>query len=185
MARPEKIAEFPAQEYLNWENLQKEKHEYFRGEVFAMVGATRKHVTLAGNSFTSLANHLRGTPCRPYMSAMKLHIESANAFFYPDVLVSCDSADHAAETYLTAPILVIEVLSASTEAYDRGEKFAAYRQIPSLKEYVLADPENRTVEIYRRDDSGRWYLSEPDDRQFFRMESVDLRVRLGELFENV
>ena len=150
-----------------------------------MVGATRKHVTLAGNFFTFLSNHLRGSSCRPYMSDMKLHIERANAYFYPDLLVSCDPLDHSADVFLTSPVLVIEVLSPSTEAYDRGEKFAAYRQLPSLKEYVLVDPETRAVEIYRRDESGRWYLCEPDSARSFELTSVDLAVGVDALFENV
>jgi Uma2 family endonuclease len=185
MTHPEKVAEFSPEEYLRWENAHSEKHEYYRGEVFAMVGATRKHVSAAINLSLELGQHLRGTGCRIYMSDMKLRVEAANAFFYPDLIVTCDANDHAAEIYLISPVLVVEVLSPSTEAYDRGKKFAAYRLIPSLKEYVLIDPDTRRIEIYRFGDDGRWYLSEPDANGDFQLESIRLTVSSNRVFENV
>jgi Uma2 family endonuclease len=185
MSRPAKVAEVSADEYLRWESDQAEKHEYFRGEVFAMVGASRRHVTVALNLSGLLLQHLRGTTCRAYMSDMKLRIEAANAYFYPDVIVTCDSSDHAAESYLTAPVLIAEVLSRSTEAYDRGEKFAAYRLIQSLREYVLVDSDTRSIEIYRLDAARRWVLFEPNPEGEFRLESVDLLVSSRQVFENV
>ncbi len=185
MTHPAKVAEFSAHEYLRWENDQSEKHEYFRRKVFARVGATRRHVTVAMNLSALLLPHLRGTDCRAYMSDMKLRIEAANAFFYPDLLVTCDSDDHTAETYLTAPVLIVEVLSPPTEAYDRGEKFAAYRLIQPLREYVLVDSDTRRIEIYRLDPSRRWYLSEPNQEGGFRLESIELPLSSHQVFENV
>ncbi len=185
MTHPAKIAECPAEEYLRWENAQSEKHEYFQGEVFAMVGATRRHVTVAMNLAALFLQHLRGSECRAYMSDLKLRIEAANAYFYPDLVVTCDKNDHAAESYLSAPVLIVEVLSPSTEAYDRGEKFAAYRLIRSLKEYVLVDPETRRIEIYRLDENRRWYLLEPDAAGDFQLESIALQVSSNRVFENV
>jgi Uma2 family endonuclease len=185
MTHPAKVAEFAAEEYLRWENAQTEKHEYFRGEVFAMVGATRRHVTVAMNLSGIFLQHLKGSGCRAYMSDIKVRVAGANAYFYPGLVVTCDKSDHAADAFLSAPVLIVEVLSPSTEAYDRGEKFAAYRLVPSLKEYVLADPDTRRIEIYRLDDKGRWYLSEPDTSGDFQLESIALNVSSNDVFENV
>jgi Uma2 family endonuclease len=185
MSRPAKLAHFSPEEYLAWEIQHEQKHEYVRGEVFAMVGATRKHVTVGMNLSAHCLSHLRGGPCRVYMSDMKLRIEAADAFFYPDLMVTCAPQDHVAETHLDAPILIMEILSPSTEAFDRGEKFAAYRLIPSLREYVLVDPDTQRIEIYRRDDTNRWYLIEPDESGEFELSSIRLQVSSALVFENV
>lgn len=185
MGYPDKVAEFTAQAYLAWENARADKNEFLGGEVFAMVGATRKHVTVAGNIFRLISNALADRPCRAYMSDMKLRIEAANAFFYPDVLVTCDSKDHQADNYMSSPVLVVEVLSPSTEAYDRGAKFTAYRKLSSLQEYLLIDPDNRRVEIYRASTGAQWVLSEIDPNGRLPLKSVDLELSVSEIFQNV
>jgi len=144
---------FDAAAYLAWEERQAEKHEYLSGEVFAMVGARREHVVLAGNLFASLKQRLRGGPCQAYVSGLKLHVEAADAFFYPDVMVSCDPRDRTSGQYINHPTLIVEVLSDSTAAFDRGNKFAAYRTLDSLQEYVLVDIKARRVETFRRTES--------------------------------
>ena len=111
--------------YLDWENAQVEKHEFVRGEVFAMVGGRRVHGLVLGNAFASLKQQLRGTPCRVFADSMKLQI--GEDVFYPDVFVTCDPDDLRTEQIFRAPKLLIEVLSPSTEGYDRGLKFALYR----------------------------------------------------------
>lgn len=185
MGHPAKVAEFIAEHYLAWENARSDKNEFLRGEVFAMVGATRKHVTVAVNMATILSTHLRGSGCRAYVSDMKLRIEAADAFFYPDVLVTCDAKDHEAETYMVSAVLIVEVLSPSTEAYDRGDKFAAYRKLPTLREYLLIDPESRRVEIYRAGTEGRWVLTDLDPAGTLRLESVNVEISVEQIFENV
>ncbi|HQQ71892.1 MAG TPA: Uma2 family endonuclease, partial [Alicycliphilus sp.] len=125
---------FDAQAYLDWEAEQAQKHEYFDGEVFAMAGASDAHVTIAGNLYMALRNHLRGGPCSVFISDMKLRVEEDNAFFYPDVFVSCAEADRAQSHHKSAASLVVEVLSPSTSAYDRGAKFASYRKLTTLRE---------------------------------------------------
>jgi Uma2 family endonuclease len=185
MGHPAKIAEFSTQDYLVWENARPDKNEFLGGEVFAMVGATRKHVTVALNIATLLSVHLRGSSCRAYVSDMKLRIEAADAFFYPDVLVTCDAKDHQAEIYMISAVLIVEILSPSTEAYDRGEKFAAYRKVPTLREYLLIDPESRRVEIYRVGTEGQWVLTEVTRDGTLSLTSVDLQVPVKQLFENV
>jgi Uma2 family endonuclease len=185
MGHPAKVAEFNAQDYLAWESARADKNEFLRGEVFAMVGATRKHVTVAGNVFRLLSNALQGSSCRAYISDMKLRIEAADAFFYPDVLVTCNAKDHEADAYMVSAVLIVEVLSLSTEAYDRGEKFAAYRKVPTLREYLLIDPESRRVEIYRASTEGQWVLTEVDLNGTLPLTSVDIEVPVQQLFENV
>ena len=172
-------------EYLGWEMRQPDKNEYVSGEVFAMVGVTRRHATAAGNIFSLLAAHLADGPCRVYMSDMKLRVEAASAFYYPDVFVTCDPRDHQAEDFMSTAVLVVEVLSPSTAAYDRGEKFAAYRQLASLKEYVLIDPERKRIECFRRGEGRLWVLHEPGPEQALTLQSVDVRVASEDVFRRV
>ncbi|MEM9510531.1 MAG: Uma2 family endonuclease, partial [Cyanobacteria bacterium P01_E01_bin.35] len=113
------------------------KHEYIDGEIYAMGGATDTHVTIALNLAVLLRNHLRNSDCRVYISDMKVKIETKNRFFYPDVMVTCEPQDRENTTYKQFPRLIIEVLSDSTEAFDRGDKFADYQSLSSLQEYVL------------------------------------------------
>ena len=122
-------------QYLQIEETGNIKHEYIDGQSYAMAGASDAHVTIAGNLFALLRGHVRGSDCRVYISDMKARIEALNRFYYPDVMVSCDSRDLATPNYKRFPTLIIEVLSDSTEAFDRGDKFIDYQQIDSLREY--------------------------------------------------
>jgi Uma2 family endonuclease len=171
--------------YLEWENRQQEKHEYLRGEVYAMTGASQAHVVVNGNLFMALSQHLRGTRCRVYLPDMKLRIAAVDAFFYPDVKVSCDERDLRAEYAIEHPVLLAEILSDSPADYDRGTKLTAYLKLTSLQEYVLIDPEARSVELYRRNPDGTWLLMDCSTRGELRLESVDLTVALTTLFEGL
>lgn len=172
-------------EFLAWEHEQLEKHEFWQGEVFAMTGARQAHVMVAGNVFALLKSHLRGKPCRAYISDMQLEVEAADAVYYPDVVVSCDPADLLAERVLRRPTVVIEVLSDSTAAYDRGVKFAAYRKLSSLKEYVLIDPERRTLEIFRRTEQDDWLLVTRDAARGLVLPSLAFEAGLDAVFEDL
>jgi len=180
-----KVDIFTADDYLAWEELQEEKHEYMHAEVFAMGGARREHVVVSLNIASVLKQHLHGTPCQVYISDMKLRIEQLDAFFYPDVMVSCDKQDQQAEQFLSAPVLIIEVLSDSTEAYDRGTKFAAYRQVSSLKEYVLIDIKARRVECFRRTAEDDWLLHICEEQADCDLRSVDALITLADVFESL
>ena len=125
-------------DFLVWENAQADRNEFYRGEVFAMVGARRVHGLIAGNLFAALKTHLKGSACRAFVSDMKIQVAN-DALFYPDVFVTCDPQDLRTELVFRQPKLIVEVLSPSTEAFDRGLKFAAYRQIDALQEYALPD----------------------------------------------
>jgi Uma2 family endonuclease len=170
-------SDFDADAYLAWEEQQPEKHEYLAGEVFAMVGASREHVVVAGNLYAALKQRLRGGPCQAYVSALKLRVEAVDAFLYPDVMASCDPQDQAAVQFIEHPILIVEVLSEST---------AAYRSLPSLQEYVLVDIPSRRVETFRRMADQDWLFHEhrPDlgDCHF---PAVEVSIPFDEIFENV
>ncbi|MSR13242.1 MAG: Uma2 family endonuclease [Gammaproteobacteria bacterium] len=170
--------------YLVWEAAQPLRHEYVDGEIFAMVGGTRQHETIALNLAAWLRNRLSGSPCRAYTAGMKVRVEAVNAYFYPDVFVTCSERDHQADDALSEPRLIIEVLSPSTEAYDRGDKFAKYRLLPSLEEYVLIDPESQRIESFRKDHTGHWVLYE-FGQETMRVASLDLEIPLAEVFANL
>lgn len=176
---------FDAEAYLAWEAAQPLKHEFVAGEVFAMAGASDAHVTVAGNVYSALRAHLRGTPCRTYIAVMKLRVEAADAFFYPDVFVTCSAADAERQQFKAEPVLVVEVLSPSTAAYDRGAKFAAYRGVASLQEYVLIDPEHAGVEVFRRDAAGHWVLYPYGPDEVAAFTSVSLQLPVAAVFEDV
>jgi Uma2 family endonuclease len=186
MTIPAVQAAFDADSYLDWEERQSDKHEYVRGEVFAMVGARREHVVVALNLASALKQRLRGGPCQAYVSDLKLRVEAADAFFYPDVMVSCDPRDHTASQFIAHPTLIVEVLSESTAAFDRGDKFAAYRTLPSLQEYVLVDIAARRVESFRRAQGKDWlfheHLPAGGDCVF---PTLDVAIPFAEIFENV
>jgi Uma2 family endonuclease len=147
-------------EYLHWENAQTNKHEYFAGDIYAMVGASMAHNEIVSNLSRELGNHLRTGPCRKYTSDMKVQVSEEGPIYYPDVVVSCDEREQRTGYTFEYPCLVIEVLSLSTEEKDRGVKFRQYRRIPTLQEYMLIDSQSVSVEIFRRDSllPERWTL---------------------------
>ncbi|MEL7143318.1 MAG: Uma2 family endonuclease [Cyanobacteria bacterium J06573_11] len=150
---------FTPEEYLEWEAQQPLRYEFFEGEVFAMAGGSLPHADIALNIAIALRSALRGTShdrCKVRNSDAKVGITEAGPFVYPDVTLTCHEQDLTAQKFSLHPCVVIEVLSESTEAYDRGGKFSLYRQIESLKEYILVSSERRAVEIFRRDKAGIW-----------------------------
>jgi Uma2 family endonuclease len=185
MPRAQTAVTFSPLEYIEWEKSNAIKHEYLDGGVFAMAGGSDRHVTAAGNIFTILRNHVRGGPCRTYMADMKVRVEAANAFFYPDVMVSCDSRDVSGEYFKSHPALIAEVLSPSTTAFDRGKKFAAYRTLQSLREYVLVDTDSICVEIFRRDAGGHWVLYPYAAGEEVELQSVGLKMPIEAIYEDV
>jgi Uma2 family endonuclease len=174
---------FTAQDFLDWERMQPTKHEFVQGEAFAM--ASDAHATVRGNVFAALKAHLRGTPCHTYIADMKVQVESADAFFYPDVVVTCSAPDAQRPDAKQDPILVVEVLSPSTAAYDRGLKFECYRTLPTLQEYVLIDPERHSVEVFRCNQAGQWVLFPFGAQAEVELASVALKVPMALVYEYV
>jgi len=184
MSQPASRLTYTYDDFIEWENRQPIRHEFIRGEVFAMTGATDLHNELSGNLYTLLRQHLRGTPCRVFLADVKVRVEAADCGFYPDVLVTCAESDRVDRYVKRSPLLVIEVLSASTAAFDVGDKFAAYRQLDSLREYVLVDQERIRVQIYRRSDH-RWLVDSVGPGERLRLECIDLECPVEKVYEDL
>ena len=165
-----------AAEFLAWDATQTVKREFVRGEVFAMAGGEDRHATVALNIAMTLRQHLRGSPCRVYPSDVKLRVEAADCYFYPDVMVTCSATDLQDRLIKREPCLVVEVLSPSTGAYDRGAKFADYRQLPSLQEYLLVDVAALRCDLFRKGADGLWVLHPSNGDEAVQLASVDLAL---------
>lgn len=174
-----------AAEYLAAEELSPIRHEYVNGEIFAMTGGSFRHNRIALNAATALLACLRGSPCQVFINDVRLHIARDNAYYYPDLIVACGESFRTAgeDKSVTDPLLVVEVLSPSTENIDRREKLAAYRRVSALAEYILISQNRQQVEIYRRQgDIGWLYLSfEADETVEFA--SVGLNLPIQELYQ--
>ncbi|MBW4657393.1 MAG: Uma2 family endonuclease [Drouetiella hepatica Uher 2000/2452] len=177
---------FTPEEYLHLEENSPIKHEYRDGQVYDMAGASDEHVTISLNLAAFLRSHVRGTGYRVYIADMKARIESIDRFYYPDILVTCDRRDQETSTYKRFPCLIIEVLSDSTEAFDRGDKFADYQTLESLQEYVLINAKRQRVECFRRNEAGLWVLqSYTPAQKIFRLDSVNFEGAIDALYEDV
>jgi len=173
------------EEYLVWESTQEVRHEYCNGEVIAMAGGTRNHNRISGNCFKLLDNGLADRQCEVYISDVKVQVEPRKKYFYPDVIVTCDERDRTEPQLILFPCLIIEVLSPSTEAYDRGFKFSQYRKSESLQEYVLVQVEQPMVEVFQRNQEGQWVLFEYclGDRIFLK--SINIEIAVNDLYRQV
>ncbi|WP_066423810.1 Uma2 family endonuclease [Anabaena sp. 4-3] len=174
------------EEYLQMEEESSIKHEYINGYIYAMAGASDPHVTIALNLAILLRSHVRGSGCRVYISDMKARIESLNRYYYPDVMVTCDQRDEETSVYKRFPCLIVEVLSDSTEAFDRGDKFADYQEIVTLQEYVLINTKRQRVECFRRNEQGLWVLQTYTlQNNFFQLNSINFEGKMAEIYEDV
>lgn len=171
-------------EYLVWEEQQPGRHEYHRGEVFAMAGGKRIHGDVVTNLVRELSIRLKGSPCRVYCESMKVQVGD-DTILYPDVFVTCHRADLSTEQVFQAPTVVIEVLSPSTQSYDRSAKFALYRELASLREYVLIDPETHRIDAFRQESDGRWMLVDPHRVGVLELRSIEVSIPLAEVFDGV
>lgn len=161
-------------EYLLAEQSSETKHEYLRGEVYAMAGGTPTHAGLAMAVGVALSNALAERPCRVFSSDLRVRVEATDLSTYPDLTVVCGRFEGSATDPDAAinPVLIVEILSDSTEAYDRGEKFAHYRRIPSLREYVLVSQHRPRLEAYAQNDEGAWVLAEATAGETLELRSL-------------
>jgi Uma2 family endonuclease len=173
------------EEYLELEETSPIKHEYRQGQVYAMAGASNTHVVITLNIAAMLRNHLRGSGCQAYVSDTKAHIETMDIYYYPDVIVSCDQRDKAFNNFLRYPCLIIEVLSPTTEAFDRGDKFADYRNLESLQEYVLVSQNKINVEVFRRNSEGQWLFYSYGKGEKLHLASVDFHCPINDVYEDI
>ncbi|MBE9164120.1 MULTISPECIES: Uma2 family endonuclease [Microcoleaceae] len=173
-----------AEEYLAWEPTQEERYEYWDGEVVPMTGGTRDHNRITFNFSKLLDDALVDRPCEMYMTDVKAQVERGQKYFYPDVMVTCDDRDNDPQL-VQFPSLIVEVLSPSTEAADRGTKFAKYRQFPTLQEYVLVQVQQPGVELFRRNQQSQWVLSEYGLGDSLLLESVGVEIAIADLYRQV
>ena len=180
----ESAAAMTLEEFLTWEANQDIRHEYVNGEVYDHAGASDVHVTITLNLGSLLRAHLRGSLCRVYLADMKVRVGDESVF-YPDVFVTCDPSDKDRTHTKENPVLVVEVLSPSTAAFDRGRKFARYRSLPSLQEYLLIDTASRAVDLYRLGSDGLWVLHPFTGTDNLALASVEFTCSLDHLYEDV
>jgi Uma2 family endonuclease len=181
----EHFPRFTPTEYLEWEERQEFRHEFVEGEVYAMTGGTLNHSAIAGNFHNILKNHLRGSGCKVFNSDAKVQILESNSYLYPDVSVTCDDRDRLATKFISYPCLIVEVLSPTTEAYDRGDKFALYRRSTTLQEYVLVSTNAMRVDLYQRNDRGRWEILSYATGDIIDLPSVNLSVPVIQFYEDI
>ncbi|MGK7878832.1 MAG: Uma2 family endonuclease [Crocosphaera sp.] len=173
------------EEYLEWEEKQPLKYEYMDGEVYAMTGGTIPHNTIALNLASILKNYLRNKGCKIQINDVKVQVSEQGPYHYPDVVVSCDERDKKAFKFLQYPCLIIEVLSPSTEAFDRGKKFRNYRQIKTLKEYVLISADQKLIECFRINDQQVWELHSFSQNEQLKLDSLDFNCPVELIYEDV
>ena len=179
---------FSIEEYLEIENAAIEKHEYYKGEIFAMSGAKVPHIIIAKNLSGSLYVKLRGKKCQPYGSDARIHIESNTLFTYPDMSIVCGEVItlNNDDYNILNPKVIIEILSTSTKSYDRGDKFKLYRDIPTLTEYILVDSESIYIEVFRINESNHWELEEYNSiEQMLHIQAINETILLTEIYEGL
>jgi Uma2 family endonuclease len=179
-------AYFTPEDYLEIEHVSPIKHEYIQGQMVAMAGASKAHVIITGNLSALLVNHLRGTGCIAYITDMKVRLPLLNLFYYPDLAVTCDERDQVSEQdYILYPKLIIEVLSDSTEAFDRGDKFADYKSILEFEEYILIHQKQILVEKFTRKTNNLWipHICQVGDNIEFG--SIEFSCAISDLYENI
>lgn len=177
------------EQYLEAERKAEYKSEYFNGETFAMAGASRRHNLIVFNMAGILYRQIRNRPCEAYTNDMRVKVSESGLYTYPDLVVTCEKPEFDDDEHhdtLKNPNLIVEVLSESTEAYDRGKKFESYRTIQSLSDYLLIAQDKRRVEHYVRQPENRWLFSEyKDPKAVFRIAALDCEIRLEEVYEKI
>jgi Uma2 family endonuclease len=183
VALPDRIL-MSAEEYLAWELTQEARHEYWDGEVVAMSGGTKKHNRVSGNAFKLLDGAIVDSECEVYINDVKVQVQANRQYFYPDVVVTCDDRDQ--DTQLVHfPCLIVEVLSPSTEAVDRGAKFTYYRRFTTLREYILIQPTQPIVEVFAKNAAGKWELAEYGLDDVIQLESIGCPIAVKDLYDRV
>ncbi len=179
-------AYFTPKDYLEIERISPIKHEYIQGQVLAMAGASKAHAIITGNLSALLVNHFRGKGCIAYATDMKVRLPSLNLFYYPDLVVTCDRRDLIADQdFVLYPKLIIEVLSDSTEAFDRGDKFADYKLIPELEEYLLIHQQQILIEQFSRQSSDLWVPRIYRAGDKIEFSSIEFSCDISTLYENI
>ena len=176
---------FTPEEYFAWSEKQLEKYEYIDGEVYAMSGGSKNHSLIAVKFTTLLNNHLENSGCETGNSDLRVNICRTNNYTYPDASVTCDDRDKTTTQYITYPCLIVEVLSSSTESYDRGGKFRLYRKNPSLQDYLLVSSTSIEMDLYHKNDAGEWIILNYKEGDIVELKSISLSFPIEQIYRNL
>ncbi len=173
------------EEYFAWEEKQLEKHEYIDGEVYSMSGGSVNRGRIAIKLTAMFDTHLDNSDCITGNSDIKINIVDANNYTYPDASVTCDERDKSTSQYFTYPCLIVEVLSGSTEAYDRGAKFRLYRNNPALRDYLLVSSTRVEIDLYHKNDAGEWIIINYLEGDTVNLKSIDLSFPIEQIYRGL
>ena len=178
-------AHLTPEEYFTWEEQQLEKHELIDGQVYAMSGGSKNHSLLAAKFITLFTSHLEGSGCDTATSDLRVNIVGTNNYTYPDVSVTCDDRDKTTTQYITYPCLIVEVLSKTTEAYDRGGKFRMYQNNPVLKDYLLVSSTAMEIDLYHKNDAGQWMIINYGEGDTIELKSINLSFPIEQVYRGL
>jgi Uma2 family endonuclease len=181
----ENSPQLTTEEYFAWEEKQLNKHEYINGEVYAMSGGSKNHSLISVRFITLFSNHLESSGCETGNSDLRVNIVESNDYTYPDVSVTCDERDKTATQYITYPCLIVEVLSGSTEAYDRGGKFRMYRNNPALQDYLLVSSTTIEMDLYHKKDTGEWIIINYKEGDIVELKSINLSFAIEQVYRGL
>ena len=185
IAAKENFPQLTSAEYFVWEEQQLEKHEYINGEVYAMSGGSVNHGRIAIKFAAMFDSHLENSGCITGNSDIKINMLKTNNYTYPDVSVTCDERDKTTTQYITYPCLIVEVLSPSTEAYDRGGKFRMYRNNPILRDYLLVSSTSIEMDLYHQKDNGEWVIINYKEGDTIELKSINLSFAIEQVYRGL
>jgi Uma2 family endonuclease len=185
IAAKENFPQFTPEEYFAWEEKQLEKYEYIDGEVYAMSGGSKNHSLISVRFITLFSNHLESSSCETGNSDLKVNIVATDNYTYPDVSVTCDDRDKTTTQYITYPCLIVEVLSDSTESYDRGGKFRLYRNNPILQDYLLVSSAKIEMDLYHKNDTGDWVIINYQAGDTVELKSINLSFPIEQVYRGL
>ncbi|MBS9389859.1 MAG: Uma2 family endonuclease [Dolichospermum sp. WA123] len=190
IAAKENTPHFTPEEYFAWEEQQLEKHELINGKVYslgiyAMTGSSKNHSLVAARLITLFSNHLEGSGSDTATSDLRVNIVETNNYTYPDVSVTCDQRDKTTTQYITYPCLIVEVLSKSTEAYDRGGKFRMYQNNPVLKDYLLVSSTAMEIDLYHKNDAGQWMIINYGESDTIELKSINFSFPIEQVYRGL
>ncbi|WP_341730832.1 Uma2 family endonuclease [Microcoleus sp. EPA2] len=185
VAAKKNFPQLTPEDYFAWEEKQLEKHEYIDGQVYAMSGGSVNHSRIAVRLTTLFSNHLENSSCETGNSDLRVNIAGTKNYTHPDVSVTCDDRDKTTTQYITYPCLIVEVLSPSTEAYDRGSKFRMYRHNPVLQDYLLVSSTSIEMDLYHKKDTGEWLIINYKEDDTIELKSINLSFAIEQVYRNL
>ena len=185
IAAKENFPQLTPAEYFTWEEKQLEKHEYIDGQVYPMSGGSVNHSRIAVRLTTLFSNHLENSSCETGNSDLRINIAETSNYTYPDASVTCDDRDKTTTQYVTYPCLIVEILSPSTEAYDRGGKFRMYRNNPVLQDYLLVSSTSIEMDLYHKNDASEWIIINYKEGDTIELKSINLSFPIEQVYRGL